>query len=60
MGRLTVELGGDLAAGKSNEFSMEHVRRHWTRRPIVGLDARLDPEAAMLETKFEVEAASAV
>ena len=59
-GRIKVELEGDFPVGKSNEFTMDHVRRHWEQRPwrydTVGLDERLDPAANMDETEYEVDA----
>eukprot|EP01050_Picozoa_sp_SAG11_P006241 SAG11_NODE_477_length_9118_cov_3.513582_3_plen_188_part_00 len=33
-GRLRVELKDEFTKGKSNEFSMEHVRRHWKQHPF--------------------------
>ena len=61
-GRLTVELGGEFPVGKSNEFTMDNVRRHWEHRPwrydTVGLDERLDPDANLPEAEFEVDAVS--
>ena len=62
-GRLTVELRGEFTLGKTNEFSMEHVRRHWVRRPwaydTVDLNTRLDPGAEMEDFDHEVDAVSA-
>ena len=59
-GRIKVELEGDFPVGKSNEFTMDHVRRHWEQRPwrydTVGLDERLDPAADLDETEHEVDA----
>ena len=54
-GRQRVELKDDFTKGKSNEFSMEHVRRHWKQRPFkydtLALDDRLDPSVL----RFPVE-----
>ena len=61
-GRLTVELGGEFPVGKSNEFTMDNVRRHWEHQPwrydTVGLDERLDPDANLPEAEYEVDAVS--
>ena len=47
---------------KSNEFTMDHVQRHWEQRPwrydTVGLDERLDPDINLPEAEFEVDGVS--
>ena len=57
-GRLRVELGTDFTKGKTNEFSMEHVRHHWKYRPWtydnMSLDERLDPRYVDPDTEWEV------
>ena len=61
-GRLRVELKDEFTKGKSNEFSMEHVRRHWKQRPFkydaLALDDRLDPSALDPEKEWEVDSVS--
>ena len=61
-GRLRVELKDEFTKGKSNEFSMEHVRRHWKQRPFkydtLALDDRLDPSALDPNKEWEVDGVS--
>ena len=61
-GRLRVELKDEFTKGKSNEFSMEHVRRHWKQRPFkydtLALDDRLDPSALDPNKEWEVDGGS--
>ena len=61
-GRLRVELGTDFTKGKTNEFSMEHVRHHWKYRPWtydnMSLDERLDPRYVDPDTEWEVDGVS--
>ena len=61
-GRLRVELGDDFTKGKINDFSMEHVRRHWTKRPwryeTIALEDRLDPSAQDADHEWEVDGVS--
>ena len=61
-GRLKVELGTDFTRGKTNVFSMEHVRQHWTKRPwryeTLTLDERLAPEAQDPDYEWEVDGVS--
>eukprot|EP01051_Picozoa_sp_SAG22_P016217 SAG22_NODE_2252_length_2785_cov_2.933730_1_plen_186_part_00 len=48
--------------GKLPSFSMEHVRRHWTKRPwaydTVSLDDRLDPQLNDDTKEYEVDSVS--
>ena len=61
-GRLRVELGDEFTKGKTNEFSMEHVRRHWTQRPwkydTVAIEDRLHPSALDPDREWEVDGVS--
>ena len=57
-----MELGTDFTKGKTNEFSMEHVRHHWKYRPWtydnMSLDERLDPRYVDPDTEWEVDGVS--
>ena len=44
--RVRVELGGDFTKGKTNWFSLEHVRRYWLQRPF-------EYDAISLETRMQ-------